>query len=671
MVAGLPLGSIHSGEQGPKKVVPIRRLPGHAERKRQAEAERPAPDREVAAPAPRIPVISTASFAGMNFADGGGSVPPDTIAAAGPDHIVEVVNSTIAIYDRTTGAAAPGFPTPLETFFGATPGSTCIFDPVVAYDEIAERFYVGALDVPEVCGIAPSATAKLRYAVSDNFDPTAGFTHKHVIDAEETSNSVCGNSTPVGGDFTRTGWNFDAHVFAFNMFDFPGSCFDHVAIIAIDKNTIDTGALAFTHIDFNGFQNFTLVPARMHDASNGDPMWLVEEASSGNALNVVRIDGILTNSPAIAATTIAVAGYGNTPNAAQKGGGFTMDAGDTGILHVESRGERLVAAQTVGLSGAAKARWYELDISGTPALTQMGTIDPGSGVHTYYPSIAIAPNGDLGMTFMQSSKKEFVSMYVTGQSFGDPPGTMQTPKLVKAGLRNYTAFDCTKKDGCRAGDYSGITVDPDTPDTFCAANEYATANTSENWGTWIACFKLAPIHDLAVTAVAAPKTAKGSPVTLPVTVTIQNRSEHSETVQPSDLGDGTSNGLVQLTVTPVDVDGEACNTAGIVLDGAKNAGLFSPGNKVLAVGQTMTVSYKVTYDCSNRMAIKKDSGDYSHSATVHHDALALGAADTHTADDACPRPAAFDPNPLPNGTNDKGCGAKKPAGGPVLTNVTP
>jgi hypothetical protein len=60
---------------------------------------------------------------------------------------------------------------------------------------------------------------------------------------------------------------------------------------------------------------------------------------------------------------------------------------------------------------------------------------------------------------------------------------------------------------------------------------------------------------------------------------------------------------------------------------------------------------------------------------VRHAALD-GNADTHPADDACPRsvtpPAEIDPNP--NGKiKDKGCGAKKPDktfGAPVVVDVT-
>ncbi|HEX9443084.1 MAG TPA: hypothetical protein VGA73_03150, partial [Candidatus Binatia bacterium] len=390
----------------------------------------------------------------------------------------------------------------------------------------------------------------------------------------------------------------------------------------------------------------------------------------------VKMTSVLNDPPSFTATDVQVAPYGSVPNATQSGGGFTLDAGDTRILNVEWRADRLVATQTVGLSGLARARWYEFDTSGgSPTFTQQSTIGP-PGVHTYYPSIAIAENGDLGLTFMQSSSKHFLSMYVTGQSVGDPLGTTQTPVLARAGARNYKAFDCTSKDGCRAGDYSGITVDPSASDTFCAANEYATSATSENWGTWIQCFTLAPVHDLAVTAVKASKTAKNS-VPSPVTVTIQNRSEHSETIASGDLGDGFNTGLVRLNLNPIDDDNESCGTPLVQLNSLKNAALFSAGNKILPVGKTISVNFLVTYNCSTAVAVKGDPSpnDYSLSASVHHEALAGTVGDTHPDDDSCPRASlGSDPNPPPAGILDKGCGAKTAfgtPGGPIVINVLP
>ena len=682
--------AIYPDEPKANKIAPIRRPPGFEQLKREAEARReaiesgrlaPLPEEGAAVkPTPRVPAVLS-GFAGMSFNDTPGYVPPDTHAATGPDHIVETVNTTVAFFNRTTGAIVSQ--QDLSVFFSSVGASTNLTDPVVAYDDLENRFFIGVLDFG-----ASGNQSHLLYAVSDTSDPTAGFTEKHSIDLAEPNISGCPGITTVAGDFTRVGWNANAHVFTFNMFNFAGTCFDHVTIITIDKSTVLDANLATPlvsyHADRNGFTHFTLAPATMHGSLASDPMWFVEEVTfgGGNQIRVVQMTNLLSGTPTFTDTDVTVVAYEFPPSATQKGSGTLIDAGDTRILNAEWRSDRLVASHTVGLAGAARARWYEFDtdtLSTLPELTQQGTINPGSGVHTYYPSIAIAANGDLGMTFMQSSGSQFMSMYVTGRLAADAPGTMQMPVLAKAGARNYRAFDCPSAGNtCRAGDFSGITADPNFTSVFCAANEYATSTSTNNWGTWIACFSIG-VHDLAVVSITAPRTARASsPVTLPVTVVIQNRSDHNETVSDlTKLGDGTTTGLVRLSVDIVDDDGENCQAAGVALNGAKNTALFAKGPNVLKPGGRLTLNYLVTYNCSNaKVAAKTDlsPGDYSHTATVHHDVLD-GKKDVHAADDICPHsalPGFIDPSPPPKGTIDKGCGAKKPdgtLGGLVVTDV--
>ena len=659
----------------PKKV-PIRRLPGHLERKKQAEAERRAAERgeivqpePALSPTPRAPV-SSLSFAGMDFDDSNpsdplhGSVPPDTHAATGPDHIVETVNTAFSIYTRSDGTKISG-PNDLNAFFGVSSNHS-LGDPVVLYDELAARFFIGVIDF----GTDTSPSSDLLYAVSGDSAPTGpgSFSQQSTIHLRHNGKFSCNGS--VDGDFPRAGWNADAHVFTFNMFDFATNCFDGVQIVVIDKSGINPPIA----IDRSGASNFTLTPAVMHNSVHDDPMWFVQSFFV-NTITVVEMTDVLgaSGGPTFHPHNIPVASFTEPPNATQKGGGFTLDTGDSRILNAEWRDDHLVATHTIGSSGLAKARWYEFATGGaSPTLTQQGTITQGSA-HTYYPSIAIAANGDLGLTFMESSSKEFVSMYVTGRSVGDLPGTMQTPVLIKAGERNYVSFDCADAHECRAGDFSGITADPGATDTFCAANEYATSlRATENWGTWLTCFKLMPIHDFAVTAIKAPKSLSGAgvgPVVGAVTVTIQNRSDHPETITQADL----NNGLVTLSV--VSADEENCSPGVVVLDPVKTPALFSKGPKILKLGGTLTVAFQVTYNCANPLPKGGDltPGDYSHTATVHHDALPGALADTHPDDDMCPRiPLPFDSNPPPKGTVDKGCGAKTPTGtlgGPVVTNI--
>ncbi|HMC65896.1 MAG TPA: hypothetical protein VKI65_13235, partial [Gemmataceae bacterium] len=160
--------------------------------------------------------------------------------------------------------------------------------------------------------------------------------------------------------------------------------------------------------------------------------------------------------------------------------------------------DHLVATQAVGTSSVAHARWYDFNTTSfsSTSVYQSGEINAGSGVHTYFPSIDIAPDGRTGMTYMESSSNEYMSMYVTGKGAGET--SMQAPALVAAGQGSYTVFG--EGSPHRAGDFSGLSLDVDAvtgqpTNTFWAANEYATPSAffGDNWGTRIAKFDvLAP-----------------------------------------------------------------------------------------------------------------------------------------------------------------------------------
>src|SRR5262249_3478847 len=102
----------------------------------------------------------------------------------------------------------------------------------------------------------------------------------------------------------------------------------------------------------------------------------------------------------------------------------------------------------------------------------------------YFPTIDINAAGSLGLTYIESSPSEFMSMYVTGRTTADPPGTMETPVVAFQGASNYTVP--------RAGDYSGISVDPSDGLTFWADNESKGASLS-TWNTGLASFDVASV----------------------------------------------------------------------------------------------------------------------------------------------------------------------------------
>src|SRR5207249_549718 len=88
------------------------------------------------------------TFQGLDANVESGTVePPDPIAAAGPTAIVELVNSHIAFYSKSTGQLlAP--PQGLDVFFAPVdPQPNLLSDVSVTYDEQAGRFFVSTMDI--------------------------------------------------------------------------------------------------------------------------------------------------------------------------------------------------------------------------------------------------------------------------------------------------------------------------------------------------------------------------------------------------------------------------------------------------------------------------------------------------------------------------------------------
>ncbi len=416
---------------------------------------------------PLAPPTLLGTFQGLDANDNPFLIsPPDTIVAAGPDHLVEAINVALRIYDKEGNVLLTQS---LDDFF-APLGKPSAGDPLVTYDEMAGRWYVASIDGFD--------NNNILLAVSNTSNPLDGFTEMHEVAI-----------TPPGdlADFPKIGFNADAVIIEANDF---GSGGGNPRLTAIDKLTLlDQNSATYTAYNSTPAPNFrAMVPATMHGAAPGsDVMYFVQERSFGDGdfIQVVRMTNILSNSPVFSYYDIDVADYGFPPLAEQPGG--LINTNDTTFLNADWRNGRLVATHTVGdfNDNDAHAAWYEFDAqdfaTATPTLIQEGRLDPGDGISTYFPSVAITAGGTIGMTYMQSSPSQYASMYVTGRSASDPAGTMSEGALVAEGEDFLDGF-------FRAGDYSGITVDPVDGSTFWAANEYKAADAF--WSTAIAHFSL-------------------------------------------------------------------------------------------------------------------------------------------------------------------------------------
>ena len=170
--------------------------------------------------------------------------PPDTNGVVGPNHYIQIINSVFTIYDK--GGNLLSGPTSLTALFAASPatGTPCDYefdvDPVVLYDQIADRFVITNL-TPTSFDVNNNTVGPYYecIAVSKTSNPVNGGWYKYVLTADAT----------ILNDYPKLGVWPDAYYMSANM---GGCCGDgsFVRVWALDRNSILSGgaltAQAFT-----------------------------------------------------------------------------------------------------------------------------------------------------------------------------------------------------------------------------------------------------------------------------------------------------------------------------------------------------------------------------------------------------------------------------------------
>jgi hypothetical protein len=437
----------------------------------------------------------TASFNGLGNT---GWTPPDPSLAAGPNYVVETVNESMAIFNKATGAlvSQETLQNLFSGFATGTVNDAGMFDSSVLFDDQAGRFVIEA-QVRD----STNQKAYVDIAVSSSSDPTQGFAQKYQIEVDE--------GAQYWSDNGKLGFNADAYVFTGNLYTFAGAGGGELVLTVNKSALLNNNTLTDYLVNFNNNgtypYGFSMIPARMHGSTAGGPMWFVETYFGGGSLALVtRMDNVLSPAPTFTTFSVPVASYGVSTSGLQPGG--SIDTGDSRTLNVEWNNNYLAAAFDSAVGTDPAAAWLEFNTAGaSPSVAQQGAIHPGTGVSTYMPAVAVDANGDLGLTYMQSSATEYASIYVTGRLASDPAGTLQAPVRVAAGTTTGTS---------RVGDYSGISLDPSSANTFWAGSEYDTSDGGGNavWATWLTAFKLATGGDQPPT-IAAPASASPGAVT--------------------------------------------------------------------------------------------------------------------------------------------------------------
>jgi len=385
-------------------------------------------------------------------------LPPDTNAAVGNNYVVETVNLQIRVFDKTTGAIL--LDEPLSTFFGVPAGS----DPYVLYDDNADRWYVTVIDGPLV---------GLLLAVSADGNPLDGFPNIDHITAG------------IGGfvpDYPKPGFNKDAIFITYNNF---GNGSAAATIVSIDKTAALSGTLNY-FVSTPKFQFRAMPPAQMHNDVTGGVEWFVStdgSDTSGNTIRVTMMTNYLSNSPQFTYTSLPVTAYQSATTADQPGGAGTVTVfPNTTTTQVHYRNGHLVTAMASGTASDGfvypKGLYYQISVAKkTVKLLKQGVIDPGPGVAVQMPSVDEDSKGNLGLTWIESSNTEYLTMWVGAQGKKVNAAQVAAP----GGGFFYYSF--------RIGDYSTIALDPSDGLTFWAANEYIGAyGANDIWLTHLTSF---------------------------------------------------------------------------------------------------------------------------------------------------------------------------------------
>ena len=255
-----------------------------------------APPRVPAAPPAPPPAAGAptllATFRGGQ--DNNTGIPPDTAGAVGPDHVVNPLNNTISIFDRT-GTLLSALP--LDDFWATLGIHANTFDPKIIYDPFGARFVLVSM------GDAHEPTSSLLIAVSTTADPTATWVGDQIQVDDATQGAVW-------LDYPSLGFTADKITVQVNLFTRdPQNRFAGSTIYAFDKTSLYSPP---HHASLQRFvlrsQGATHVPALTYDAALTDQYLLARWGGNINGagyLIVYRISG----SAAIGGATLTRVGF--------------------------------------------------------------------------------------------------------------------------------------------------------------------------------------------------------------------------------------------------------------------------------------------------------------------------------------------------------------------------
>ncbi|MBL7753365.1 MAG: hypothetical protein JNM44_02725 [Chitinophagaceae bacterium] len=380
--------------------------------------------------------------------------PYDPSGAAGPNHYVQMINSTtFKVYNKTTGTVT--LTGTLGNLWSPATGNSG--DPIVLYDKPADRWLLAQFGT--------SADKKIYIAISTSGDPTGSYyTYTYV--------------SPAFPDYLKFSVWHDGYYMTSNQAQ---------KVFAFERSQMLVGnpASRSIYVSYSPPQGGGFFCPLAGDASDGAlppagtpcPIF----SYSDNAWNAAYTDAVQiynmsvdwtpttpTGSITLAAavnTSSFDASYNASWNDCPQPGTTQMLDGIGGTLMYRAQWKPWSGHNSVVLNWGVKLSatqrsimWCELrqnQSTGTWSIYQQGIYAPDTNTR-WMGSIAMDNNGCIGMAYLKSNSSSiYPSLCYTGRRECDPLGTLPIAEYVAAPGTGYQTGTN------RIGDYAQTSLDPD------------------------------------------------------------------------------------------------------------------------------------------------------------------------------------------------------------------
>ncbi len=416
--------------------------------------------------------------------------PTDVNLAVGDSQVVQWVNVSFAIFNKTTGAtvAGPIAGNTLWSSLGGACASNNDGDIIAQWDKIAHRWL-----------LAQNVFANPYYtcvAVSQTADATGSY-------------YLYQFNQPGFPDYPKWGVWPDAYYQSQNNFGAGGSGFIGARPCAYNRAKMLVGDSTAEQICF---QNTTtsddsMLPGDLDSANTLPPtgqdevyLGSIDTGSSNVYEYLFHVDFAIPSNSTFTgvgdANPISVAAFsllcGGNGSCVQEPGGNTVDSlGDRLMYRLAYRNfsdhQTWLVSHAVTAGSSGGERWYEFhapENSTSLSVFQQGTFAPDSS-YRWMGSIAMDSAQDIALAYSVSSSSVDPSIYYTGRVLSDPSGSMESEALIVAGTGAQTDTSS------RWGDYTSMAIDETDDCTFWYTNQYYMTTASFDWSTQLASFKFA------------------------------------------------------------------------------------------------------------------------------------------------------------------------------------